>query len=88
MNNIATYFASDGPDEVGAWQTPFQMHPAVPGRIVSAKKALHFSDDGGETWSHGEAWHVRSTAWLCPLLTLTLHWWPRTMCFTGETQVR
>ena len=63
MNNIATYFASDGPDEVGAWQTPFQMHPAVPGRIVSAKKALHFSDDGGETWSSwGGMGTVRSTA--------------------------
>ena len=63
MNNIATYFASDGPDEVGAWQTPFQMHPAVPGRIVSAKKSLHFSDDGGETWtSWGGMGTVRSTA--------------------------
>ena len=62
MNNIATYVASGGPNEVGAWQTPFQMHPAVPGRIVSAKKSLHFSDDGGETWtSWGGMGTVRST---------------------------
>ena len=26
MTNIATYLQSSGPNEVGAWQTPFQMH--------------------------------------------------------------
>ena len=50
MTNIATYLQSSGPNEVGAWQTPFQMHPAVPGRIVAAKKSLHFSEDGGDNW--------------------------------------
>ncbi|MDP7435202.1 MAG: hypothetical protein QF427_03135, partial [Flavobacteriales bacterium] len=51
MTNIANYFQAAGPNEVGAWQTPFQLHPAVPGRIVAAKKSLHFSDDGGNTWT-------------------------------------
>ena len=32
-------------------------HPAVPGRIVAAKKSLHYSDDGGN--SHGPL----GTAW-------------------------
>ena len=63
MNNIATYFSSSGPNEVGAWQTPFQMHPAVPGRIVAAKKSVHFSDDRGDTWtSWGGMGTVRSSA--------------------------
>ena len=50
MTSIATYLQSSGPNEVGAWQTPFQMHPVVPGRIVAAKKSLHFSEDGGDNW--------------------------------------
>ena len=63
MTNIANYFQSAGPNEVGAWQTPFQHHPAVPGRIVAAKKSLHFSDDGGDTWtSWGGMGTMRSTA--------------------------
>jgi len=63
MSNIANYYQSSGPNELGAWQTPFQMHPAVPGRIVAAKKSLHWSDDGGETWtSTGGMGTLRSTA--------------------------
>ncbi len=63
MNNIASYFQSSGPNEVGAWQTPFQLHPSVPGRIVAAKKSLHFSDDGGESWTTwGGMGTVRSNA--------------------------
>ena len=63
MTNIANYFQTAGPNEVGAWQTPFQLHPAVPGRIVAAKKSLHFSDDGGNTWtSWGGMGSARSTA--------------------------
>ena len=63
MTNIANYFQAAGPNEVGAWQTPFQLHPAVPGRIVAAKKSLHFSDDGGNTWtSWGGMGAARSTA--------------------------
>lgn len=63
MTNIANYFQAGGPNEVGAWQTPFQHHPAVSGRIVAAKKSLHFSDDGGNTWtSWGGMGTVRSTA--------------------------
>ena len=57
MTGIATYLQSSGPNEVGAWQTPFQMHPAVAGRIVAAKKSLHFSDDTvATTGPHGVAW--------------------------------
>ena len=63
MTGIADYFQPSGPNELGAWQTPFQLHPGVPGRIVAAKKSLHFSDDGGDSW---ETWDgmgtVRSTA--------------------------
>ena len=63
MTNIATYLQSSGPNEVGAWQTPFQMHPAVPGRIVAAKKSLHYSDDGGNSWATWDGMGtVRSTA--------------------------
>ena len=63
MTNIATYLQSSGPNEVGAWQTPFQMHPAVPGRIVAAKKSLHYSDDGGNSWTTWDGMGtVRSTA--------------------------
>jgi len=63
MTNIANYLQTLGPSELGAWQTPFALHPAVPGRIVSAKKSLHFSDDGGESWtSWGGMGTVRSTA--------------------------
>ena len=63
MANIATYFQSSGPNEVGAWQTPFQLHPSVPYRIVSAKKSLHFSEDGGNTWTTwGGMGTARSTA--------------------------
>ena len=63
MTNIATYWQSSGPNEVGAWQTPFQMHPAVPGRVVAAKKSLHFSDDGGNNWTTWDGMGtVRSTA--------------------------
>lgn len=63
MTNIANYYQSSGPNELGAWQTPFQMHPAVPGRIVAAKKSLHWSDDGGESWSSaGGLGTTRSTA--------------------------
>ena len=51
MTNIATFYQSSGPNELGSWHTPFQMHPSVPGRIVAAKKSLHWSDDGGESWS-------------------------------------
>ena len=62
MTGIATYLQSSGPNEVGAWQTPFQMHPAVAGRIVAAKKSLHFSDDGGNNWTTwGGMGTVRST---------------------------
>ncbi len=62
MNNIATYFFSGGPNEIGAWETPFMPHPAVPGRIVAAKKSIHTSDDGGLTWSSlGGLGNVRST---------------------------
>ncbi|MDA0728997.1 MAG: hypothetical protein O3B70_00390 [Bacteroidetes bacterium] len=62
MNNIATYFFSGGPNEIGAWETPFMAHPAVPGRIVAAKKSIHMSDDGGLTWSSlGGLGSVRST---------------------------
>ena len=63
LTNIANYFQSSGPNEVGSWQTPFELHPAVEGRIVAAKKSLHHSDDGGETWeSWGGMGTVRSTA--------------------------
>ena len=63
MTSIATYLQSSGPNEVGAWQTPFQLHPAVPGRIVAAKKSLHFSDDGGNSWTTWDGMGtVRSTA--------------------------
>ena len=63
MTNIANYFQAGGPNEVGAWQTPFQHHPAVSGRIVAAKKSLHFSDDGGTPGRLGEGWApCRSTA--------------------------
>ncbi|MDG1675230.1 MAG: hypothetical protein P8H88_07270, partial [Flavobacteriales bacterium] len=71
MTNIANYYQSAGPNELGSWQTPFQMHPAVPGRIVAAKKSLHWSDDGGETWtSVGGMGTARSTALaLSPVLS-------------------
>ena len=63
MTNIANYFQSSGPNELGAWQTPFQLHPAVPGRVVAAKKSLHWSEDGGDTWSSaGGMGTLRSTA--------------------------
>ena len=63
MTNIANYFQSTGPSEIGSWQTPFEMHPGVPGRIVAAKKSLHYSDDGGSSWtSVGGMGTVRSTA--------------------------
>ena len=64
MSQIASYFGETGSvNEVGAWHTPFQAHPAVPGRIVTAKKSLHHSDDGGETWtSWSGTGEVRSTA--------------------------
>ena len=63
LQNIANYFQSSGPNELGAWQTPFQLHPAMDGRIVAAKKSLHFSDDGGDTWTtRGGMGTVRSTA--------------------------
>ena len=29
MTNIANYFQAAGPNEVGAWQTPFQLHLAL-----------------------------------------------------------
>ena len=42
MTQVANYFGGTGTvNEVGAWHTPFQPHPAVPGRIVAAKKSLH-----------------------------------------------
>lgn len=63
LTNIANYFQSSGPNELGSWQTPFQLHPAVPGRIVAAKKSLHWSDDGGGTWTTvGGMGTSRSTA--------------------------
>lgn len=63
MSSIATYLQSSGPNELGAWQTPFQMHPGVPGRIVAAKKSLHHSDDGGNSWTTWDGMGtVRSTA--------------------------
>ena len=63
MTNIANYYQSSGPNELGAWQTPFELHPAWPGRIVAAKKSLHWSDDGGESWtSVGGMGGGRSTA--------------------------
>ena len=64
MSQVANYFGGTGSvNEVGAWHTPFQPHPAVPGRIVVAKKSLHHSDDGGETWtSWSGTGEVRSTA--------------------------
>ncbi len=63
MTNIANYLQTSGPNEVGAWQTPFQLHPAVPGRIVAAKKSVHFSDDGGDHWtSWGGIGNTRATA--------------------------
>ena len=64
MTQIAGYFGGTGTvDEVGAWHTPFQRHPGVPGRIVTAKKSLHFSDDGGDSWTTwSEMGNVRSTA--------------------------
>ena len=63
LTNIANYYQSSGFNEVGSWQTPFQAHPAIPGRIVAAKKSLHFSDDGGETWTTWDGMGtVRSTS--------------------------
>jgi len=63
MSNIATYFYGAGPNELGAWETPFQLHPGVPGRVVMAKKSVHHSDDGGATWtSTGGIGTARSTA--------------------------
>lgn len=63
MSNIATYYYGAGPNELGAWETPFQLHPGVPGRIVMAKKSVHHSDDGGESWSTvGGLGTARSTA--------------------------
>ena len=63
MSNIANYYQGSGPNELGSWQTPFQLHPAVPGRIVAAKKSLHYSDDGGSSWSTvGGMGTVRATA--------------------------
>lgn len=64
MTQVANYFGGTGSaNEVGAWHTPFQLHPNVPGRIVAAKKSLHYSDDAGDTWT---TWSgtgdVRSTA--------------------------
>ena len=64
MTQIANYLGGTGSvDEVGAWHTPFQHHPGVPGRIVAAKKSVHFSDDGGDSWT---TWsgigNVRSSA--------------------------
>lgn len=62
LENIATYFASSGPNELGAWETPFAPSPSTPGRIVVAKKSLHHSDDGGDTWTTiGGMGSVRST---------------------------
>ncbi|MGB2157597.1 MAG: hypothetical protein ACPHX0_03930 [Flavobacteriales bacterium] len=64
MTQVANYFGETGSvNEVGAWHTPFQPHPAVPGRIVAAKKSLHHSDDGGESWtSWSGTGEVRCTA--------------------------
>ena len=63
MTSIANYFASSGPNELGAWETPFGLSPSTPGRIVTAKKSLHLSDDGGESWTTvGGMGTVRSTA--------------------------
>ena len=64
MGQVASYFGGTGTvNEVGAWHTPFQTHPAVPGRIVVAKKSLHYSDDGGDSWtSWSGTGEVRSTA--------------------------
>ena len=64
MTQVANYFGGTGSvNEVGAWHTPFQPHPAVPGRIVAAKKSLHHSDDGGESWtSWSGTGEVRCTA--------------------------
>ena len=64
MGQVVSYFGGTGTvNELGAWHTPFQTHPAVPGRIVVAKKSLHHSDDGGDSWT---SWtgtgEVRSTA--------------------------
>ena len=63
MTNIANYYQSSGPNELGSWQTPFAMHPAQPGTIVVAKKSLHMSNDGGDTWeSYGGMGTTRSTS--------------------------
>ena len=64
MTQVASYFGGTGSvNEVGAWHTPFQPHPAVPGRIVAAKKSMHHSDDGGESWtSWSGTGEVRCTA--------------------------
>ena len=64
MTQIAGYSGGIGTaDEVGAWHTPFQRHPGVPGRIVTAKKSLHYSDDGGDSWTTWSGMgDVRSTA--------------------------
>ena len=64
MGQVASYSGGTGTvNEVGAWHTPFLMHPAVPGRIVVAKKSLHHSDDGGNSWtSWSGTGEVRSTA--------------------------
>ena len=83
MTSIANYFQAAGPNEVGAWQTPFQLHPAVPGRIVAAKKSLHFSDDGGNTWTSWEGW-ARFVAAMASASIQTHTWWPNGAC-TGET---
>ena len=58
MTNIANYLQAGGPNELGAWQTPFQLHPAMPSRIVAAKnpftsRMMVAADDVGRH-GHGE----------------------------------
>ena len=86
MSQVANYFGGTGSvNEVGAWHTPFQPHPAVPGRIVVAKNRCTTQTTEAKLGHLGQG-QVRSAAprWRYPRPTQRSHSSPKTTPFTPD----
>ncbi|MDB3926920.1 PKD domain-containing protein, partial [Flavobacteriales bacterium] len=49
--NGGTNWTEISPDSDGAWETPYELQPNNPSRMLAGYKRLYLSTDGGDTWT-------------------------------------
>lgn len=49
--NGGTNWIDISPDTDGAWETPYELQPNTPSRMLAGYKKLYLSTNGGDTWT-------------------------------------